>query len=77
MLPPTPNDSRLLSRVVDLSRLSKRDDPSLSYLHPRACVPEVCVPDPLSLHSVSWTEDVQSDMHRVCPCSRDVILSCV
>ena len=56
--------------------LTRRDDPSLSCLHPRACLTEVCVPDPLSLHSVTWAEDVQSDVHRVCPCSRDVVLSC-
>ena len=64
MLHPTPNDSRLLSLVLDL-RLTRRDHPSLSCLHPRACLPEACVPDPLSLHSVTWTEDVLSVVLRV------------
>ena len=63
MLLPFPNDSRLLSRVVDLSRLTRRDDPSLSWLHPRAWLPEACL-DPLSL-SVTWIEDVQPRAVRV------------
>ena len=48
MLLPTPNDSGLLSRAVDLSHLTRRDDPFLSCLHPRACLPEVCVLNPVS-----------------------------
>ena len=48
--------------------------PSPVFTLVRACLRSVCL-IPLSLHSETWTEDVQSDVHRVCPCSRDVVLS--
>ena len=73
---PDSKTSQDLLSLVSGSAFDKMIVPSL-VLHPGAYLPEVCVPDPLSLHSVTWTEDVQSDVPRVSPCSRDVVLSCV